>query len=113
MERKGNELYLLRHKLGLADKVYCTKEECAQYDVIWNSSMIKNNGIYREILADGTGTYYRLVDCKELTLEEKMEYISLMQAKYIKTIKNCILFFTILFILSMIIITISILLAFS
>lgn len=46
--------------------------------------------------------YYTYLESQELTKDEKMEYILLRQNENMKTIKKCILFFTVLTVVSLI-----------
>lgn len=90
---------------NLVRKLDCTKEEEKIY-----SENIKNNqplpeGIYYESAAAGNqfnGRFYR-ISKPQISEEDLKLYFSLKQLSGINTIKKCILFFTILTIISLMI----------
>ena len=98
------ELQQLRFDMEFLQKIDCSKEENRTY-----LKMIKNgetlpDGIYQYKDAT-TGEYvesfYTIYDT-QLTDAEKQEYIQYKELLHIKTIKNCVVFFTVLTVISLI-----------
>ena len=103
MKSKFNEeLLQLKYDNDLCEEVYCTKEENRIY-----LEMIKHKQkLPLDILkcdgAEGlSDSFYRVVPFK-ITHEELQEYCLLKQTKYLKTIKKCVVFFTMLTVVSLV-----------
>lgn len=97
-----NELRELKIKAGLLSEVPCTEQETEEYQKLLENNETLPTGVYsRDKILSENNTFYTVHGESELTEAEKKEYIALKQLKYVKTIKNCVLFFTILTILSM------------
>jgi hypothetical protein len=102
----GKETVNLREKLrehkfefGLLEKVPCTKKENAEY-----TQMIKNG----EALPEGvhayvyeTNEFYEIHEA-DLTESEIQEYLTYKQLSLIRTIKNCVVFFTVLAVIGLV-----------
>lgn len=96
--RLRDELNDYKLEFGLKEKRLCSTEENKRYQNLIKNGEKLPDGVYTEIDADGeisTNSFYTMVDT-DLTDDEIKEYIALKQLKLIKTIKNCVLFFTIL-----------------
>jgi len=105
-----NELQQLRFDLGFLQKIDCTKEENNTYKKMLKNKESLPNGVcqYR----DSSGTYdsFFTVWDSGLTDAEKQAYIQYQELLLIKNtntliykIKNCVVFFTVLTVISLII----------
>ena len=95
---------LLEHRRlnCLASEVICSQEESEQYKKLVQSGHGLPNGVYRKVEKDKDYFYTIADDQSELTHEETMELIGLMQLEKISTIKSCCVFFTILAIVGLV-----------
>lgn len=96
------QLNSYKYEFDLLQKVECPKEESKRY-----LQMVKNGeplpeGVYRYVYENGeqADIFYTIYK-PDLTDAEIAEYLSYKQLGYIKTIKNCVLFFTIIAIISL------------
>lgn len=108
------DLYELRQEFGFVRSVPCTPEEtekftadrlagralppdiCCEVNATTSLSLETTDGEAPNEAGGNTITKYsfrRLVP-SDVPYEEEMEYLSLFQAKNLKTIKNCTVFFT-------------------
>lgn len=93
------ELQSYRFDFHLWQKIPCSKEDNKKYE-----QLLKKGGT----LPDGVFAYdynneFYTIHAANLTEEEKQEYIALKQLSFIQTILNCVLFFTILAVISIVI----------
>ena len=92
-------------RLKVYRKKYCIDEEFDTVKSLYDEKKALPNGIYHEavIAKDGVRVdrFYRLVN-EDLSDEEWKEYIALKQYMDIHTIKKCVVFFTVLAIISLI-----------
>ena len=100
------ELRNLYFETLFLQKIDCSKEDNKKYKQLLKNNEPLPNGVY-EYKSDvnpneGTGAFYTIYQPK-LTQEEKLEYIAFKQLKMITIIKNCIVFFTVLTVISIII----------
>ena len=98
-----DELRQIRFDMNFLQRIDCTKEENKAY-----SKMIKNgeslpDGVYqyRDSYGNNIESFYTIFD-SGLTDAEKQEYIQYQKLLHIITIKNCVVFFTVLTIISLI-----------
>ena len=100
-----NELDNLLLENNLAEKVYCTKEEEKLYSENIKNKQPLPSGVYKGAGKD----IFLLDDCfyrvhrYKISEEDLKAYFALKQLAVLKTIKNCVLFFAILMIISIII----------
>ena len=88
---------------GLVTEIICSEEESAEYKKLVQSGKELPSGVYRKV-ENNNEYFYTIADnSSELTREETLELIALMQLEKLNTIKNCCVFFTILAILGIII----------
>lgn len=92
------EIFHTKLELGLIQKIPCSKEDNEKY----YETIKRGEGLPEGVCEDDyTETFYTL--CKpDLTHEQRQEYILLRQYEKIKTIKNCVVFFTVLTIISLV-----------
>lgn len=100
-----NKLMQLRLKNNLLQKVYCSREESEKYIELLKNNQPLPKGVYQEE-SDVTGysQFYTIYEAnKEMTPEEIEEYFLLKQSSDIRTIRNCVIFFTVLIVIVLII----------
>jgi hypothetical protein len=92
-------------QLEMRRKEYCIEEEFDTVKSLYDEKKELPDGINHEVVVTYDGTkedrFYRLVD-ENLSDEEWKEYIALKQYMDIHTIKKCVVFFTVLAIISLI-----------
>lgn len=87
----------MKYGIDLCEKTDCSDEENAIYE-----RMSKQGELPADIIK-GDGGYFYKVKPLYNTPEELQEYCTLMQTKYLHTIKNCVVFFTTLAVISLVI----------
>ena len=96
---------LTEYKLefGMLEKKPCTKQENEVYLNLLKNGGVLPAGVSRYENADGQKTYeFYTIEASDLTETEKQEYLTYQKLKYIKTIKNCAVFFTALTIVGLV-----------
>ena len=90
---------LMEYKLefGILEKKPCTKQENEAYINLLKKGENLPEGVFRYENIDGEkrDEFYTICPT-DLTETEIQEYITYKKLKYIKTIKNCAVFFTVL-----------------
>lgn len=89
--KRKQELAELQFKMGLIRREDCTAEENIEYIKLYNAGGDLPKGVYKY---EDQAAFYRAQET--LTPEERMEYAALKQYKMVRTIKNCVVFFTVL-----------------
>lgn len=105
-----NELQWLRIDMKFLQQVKCSREECEKYIAMLNNGQSLPEGVYQYVndMGNGIGVFYRIYD-SGLSDAEKQEYIQCKKLAHIKTIKNCIVFFTVLTAISLLVTLIALL----
>lgn len=99
------QLNSYKYEFDLMQKVECSKEDCKKYKEMVENNQTLPEGVYRytyengEVSPDLFYTIYK----PDLTDAEISEFLTYKQLGFIKTIKNCVVFFTVLTIISLII----------
>jgi len=72
-------------------------------DMKW--AEMKKNGeeLPEDVFEDGNGKFFRLAP-SEMSREDELLFVQLKQAKYLKTIRNCVIFFVILAVIGVLLI---------
>ena len=99
-----NELQQLRFDMNFLQKIDCSKEESKTYKKKLKNGESLPDGVYQyrdSTTGEFIDSFYTVWD-PELTDAEKQEYIQYQKLLHIKTIKNCVLFFTVLTIISLV-----------
>ncbi|MBO4868354.1 MAG: hypothetical protein J5585_01445 [Clostridia bacterium] len=99
-----NELQQFRFDMNFLQKIDCTKEENNTYQRMLKNGESLPNGVYQykdPTTEEYIQSFYTVWD-PELTDAEKQEYIKYKELLHIKTIKNCVVFFTVLTIISLV-----------
>ena len=95
------ELEQLRHDLGILQEVDCSVEENEKYRKMLQENETLPDGIVRREGEVEYASFYRL-EKTILSKEELAEYLQCRQLKAIETIKKCVVFFTVLTIISLV-----------
>lgn len=98
------ELRSYRFEFDVLQKIPCSAKENKEYRKILKDGGELPRGIYPYIFTDGTVSnfdFYTIYE-NELSKDEMDEYLKYKKLKLLKTIKNCLIFFAILQILSII-----------
>ena len=102
-ERKDlkKELRSYRFTFDLVQKIPCTKQENTQYAKLVKEGGTLPEGVfpYEYDSGDVSNTEFYTIYEPDLTQEEKEEYLVYKKLTYLKTIKNCMVFFVVLTVL--------------
>ena len=97
------ELEQLKHKLGILQEVDCTDSETEEYRKLLSQGMpLPNDILCRDPdISNEYATFYTVQETK-LSKEELLEYVQYKQLCTLITIKKCVVFFTVLTIISLV-----------
>ena len=101
--RLRKELEEYRSDLGLLQTRYCTEEENEHYRMVLRDYGVLPNDVF--IYNDGSDSSmarFYTISYTDLTKEEIAEYLTYKQLSCLHTIKKCVVFFTVLAIISMV-----------
>lgn len=93
-----------KFEFDLLQKIPCTKQENKEYQQLLKEGGSLPEGVYAYTYDTGetsTSEFYTIYET-DLTESEIREYLTYKQLSLIRTIKNCVLFFTILTIIGMV-----------
>ena len=97
---------LREHKVefGLLQKIPCKNQENMEYQRLLNAGGTLPKGVFPYVYDNGetSATEFYTVYEADLTEAEIREYLTYKQLSLIKTIKNCIVFFTVLTVIGMV-----------
>lgn len=96
-----DELRTYRFEFDLIQKIPCSKQENKEYQKLLKENGVLPDGVYAYVNDGGVAstTQFYTVYETDLTESEITEYLTYKKLKLISTIKNCIIFFTVLTIL--------------
>ena len=94
------ELLQLKYDSGLCREVDCSEEENRAFAELLKQKKDLPADVLRREDENHRNEFYRVVPL-EISHEELKEYCILKQTKHLHTIKNCVLFFTVLAVLSL------------
>ncbi len=98
-----DELRAHKFEFDLLQKIPCTKQENKEYQKLLKDGGTLPEGVYAFVFNSyDTPTEFYTIYETDLTESEIREYLAYKQLSLIKTIRNCIMFFTILSIIGMI-----------
>ena len=98
------ELRTHKFEFDLLQKIPCTKQENKEYQQLLKDGGTLPEGIFAYVYDTGetsTSDFYTIYET-DLSESEIREYLTYKKLSLIKTIKNCVLFFTILTIIGMV-----------
>lgn len=99
-----NELRYHKFEFGLLQKIPCSKKENREYKKILKDGGTLPDGVYAYRYDDGrtsTEEFYTIYET-DLTEQEITEYLTYKKLSLLRTIKNCVLFFTVITITAMV-----------
>ena len=99
-----NELCSYRFEFDLLQKIPCSKQENKEYQKLLKDGGVLPEGVFAYVYDSGetsTTEFYTVYET-DLSESEVKEYLTYKKLSLIKTIKNCIMFFTVLTIIGMV-----------
>ena len=100
-----NELRSYKFEFDLLQKIPCSKEENQEYQKLLKNGGVLPEGVFPVVDdfsgATSTTEFYTIYE-PDLNKAEITEYLTYKKLSLIKTIKNCVVFFTVLTILEII-----------
>ena len=99
-----NKLLDYKFEFDLLQKIPCTKKENKEYQKLLKDGGALPEGVYAYVYDTGeiSETDFYTIYEADLTESEIREYLTYKQLSFIKTIKKCVMFFTVLTIVGMI-----------
>ena len=90
-------------EFDLLQKIPCTKEENSAYLTLLKANQPLPEGVYRYEYESGieSDEFYTIYE-PELTADEIAEYLTYKKLHMLKTIRNCVVFFAVLTIVSLV-----------
>lgn len=99
-----DKLRTYKFEFDLLQKIPCSKQENKEYQKILKDGGVLPEGVFAYVYDSGetsTAEFYTIYET-DLTESEITEYLTYKKLSLIRTIKNCIMFFTVLTIIGMI-----------
>lgn len=99
-----DDLRAHKFEFDLLQKIPCSRQENKEYEKLLKNGGSLPEGVYAYESESGTSTtlFYTIYET-DLTEAEIQEYLTYKQLSLIKTIKNCVMFFTVLTIIGMVV----------
>jgi hypothetical protein len=100
-----DELRAHKFEFDLLQKIPCSKQDNKEYAKLLKQGGTLPEGVYAYVYDDGeisTNEFYTIYET-DLTEAEIQEYLTYKQLSLIRTIKNCVVFFTVLTIIGMVV----------
>ena len=99
-----DELRAHKFEFDLLQEIPCTKQENKEYQKLLKDGGTLPEGVYAYVYDNGitSTTEFYTIHETDLTESEIREYLTYKQLSLIRTIKNCVMFFTVLTIIGMI-----------
>lgn len=92
-----DELRERKFEFLLLQKIPCTKQENREYQKLLKNGGKLPQGVYADVYEDGElATEFYTIYEPDLTEAEIQEYLTYKKLSLLKTIKNCVVFFTVL-----------------
>lgn len=91
------ELHSYKFEFDLLQRIPCSKQENEEYRKLLSVGGTLPEGVFSYVFDNGqnTGEFYTIYE-PDLTEAEIAEYLTYKKLGLLKTIKNCIVFFTVL-----------------
>ena len=93
-----DELRSYKFKFDLLQKIPCSKQENEEYQKLLKDGGVLPEGVFAYVSDNGetsTTEFYTVYET-DLTEAEITEYLTYKKLNFIRTIKNCVMFFTVL-----------------
>ena len=99
-----DELRSYKFEFDLLQKIPCSEQENEEYQKLLKDGGILPAGVFAYDYANGetSTTEFYTVNEADLTDAEIIEYLTYKKLKFIRTIKNCVMFFTVLTIIGIV-----------
>lgn len=99
-----NELQSYRFEYDLLQKIPCSKQENKEYEKLLCDGEVLPEGVFAYVYDNGETSTTEFYTIYETDLNEKeiKEYLTYKKISLIKTIRNCVMFFTVLTIVAMV-----------
>lgn len=94
-----NEYYANMYYFGTLRRVPCTKQENMQYQAILKSGGMLPKGVFQH---PNKNSEFFVLCGDDFTESERIEFIMYKQLRTLYTIKNCLVFFTVMAIIGMV-----------
>ena len=98
-----DELREHKFEFDLLQKIPCTKQQNKEYRQMLKNGDVLPEGVYSYVYGDGETCEFYTIYETDLTESEIQEYLTYKQLSSIRIIKKCVLFFTVLTIIGMIV----------
>ncbi|MEE1116412.1 MAG: hypothetical protein UH851_06125 [Clostridia bacterium] len=99
-----NKLRSYKFEFDLLQQIPCSKQENKEYQKLLKEGGVLPEGVFAYVYDSGetsTTEFYTIYET-DLTESEIREYLTYKKLSLIRTIKNCIMFFTVLTIIGMV-----------
>ena len=99
-----DELRLYKFEFDLLQKIPCSKQENREFQKILKEGGVLPEGVFAYVYDSGetsTTEFYTIYET-DLTESEIREYLTYKKLNLIRTIKNCVMFFTVSTIIAMV-----------
>ncbi len=99
-----DELRSYKFEFDLLQKIPCSKQENKEYQKLLKDGGVLPEGVFAYVYDSGetsTTEFYTVYET-DLTESEITEYLTYKKLNLIRTIKNCVMFFTVLTIIGMV-----------
>lgn len=95
------ELRAYKFEFDLLQEIPCSKQENKSYAKLIKDGQPLPDGVYRykDDAGNESDTFYTVYD-PNLTPEETQQFLTFEKLRMLKTIKNCVVFFTVLTVIS-------------
>lgn len=97
-----NEFNSMLSKSGLIDEVFCGDSESKEYETMYQNSQPLPENVHRISNDINKKVFYTRITKADLTEEEQKQYLFLKLMSDVQSMKNCMIFFTVITIISLI-----------
>ena len=98
------ELRSYKYEFDLLQKIPCSKSENKKYKELLENGQELPKGVFRyKYFDDSESNEFYTVYEPDLTEQEIVEYLTYKKLEILNTIKNCVVFFTVLTVISLIV----------
>ena len=99
-----DELRSFKYEFDLLQRIPCSEQENKEYQKLLKDGGVLPEGVFAYVYGNGetsTTEFYTVYET-DLTESEITEYLTYKKLNLIRTIKNCVMFFTVLTIIGMV-----------
>lgn len=88
-------LSMYKFDMDVLQKIPCTAEECKQYKKLLKEGQPLPDGVFHTTYSNGTDEFYTVAE-SDLTDSELMEYLTYKKLDLLRSIKNCLIFLSVM-----------------